>query len=76
MFLPRYTIRSVDFFATMRENHIRHGDLHAENILVAEDGHKIYIIDWGLAIHSPHMWEKEFQLPQTCGEEREHTSIV
>ena len=24
----------------MRENHIRHGDLHAENILVAEDGQK------------------------------------
>ena len=46
------------FIATMRENHIRHGDLHAENILVAEDGQKIYIIDWGLAIHSPQMCRK------------------
>lgn len=64
------------FIATMRENHIRHRDLHAENILVAEDGQKIYIIDWGLAIHSSQMWEKEFRLPRTCGEEKEHTSIV
>ena len=64
-----------EFLRVLEQSGIRHRDLHEKNILIGEN-QKIYIIDWGEALLSPTMWEKQFPLPKTCDSDEDFTYIV